>query len=177
MSEGAENVLVSLCVNERWHEISVGADDTLMDVLRDRLRLTSCRETCGLGLCGSCTVVVNGRAVSACIAPAFTLDGASIGTAEGLAGEAGLSPLQEAFVREQAFQCSFCTPGFLMSATAMLDDGEEEPDVEGVLSGHLCRCGSYRQILDAVRQCAGQCRGGSSGQANSRLTTSRRMEE
>ena len=159
MSEGAESVVVSLRVNEHTHELRVGADDTLLDVLRDQLNLTSCRESCGLGLCGSCTVVVNGRAVNACIAPAFTLDGSAVRTAEGLEEGTNLSPLQEAFVNEQALQCAFCTPGFLMSATAMLDEGEEQPDVESALVGHLCRCGSYRQILDAVHQvCPGKSR-------------------
>lgn len=155
MREGSDSVLVRLRVNGRLHEARVGADDTLLDVLNRQLHLTSCRETCGLGLCGSCTVVVDGRAVSACIAPAFTLDGAVVRTAEGLEGARELSPLQEAFVAEQAFQCSFCTPGFLMSATAMLDEGPGHADAEDALSGHVCRCGSYRQILAALRRVDG----------------------
>jgi aerobic-type carbon monoxide dehydrogenase small subunit (CoxS/CutS family) len=152
MPDGSDSVVVTLRVNGRAHEVRVGADDTLLDVLRYRLHLTSCRETCGLGLCGTCTVVVDDRAVSACIAPAFALDGAVVRTAEGLEGNRELSPLQAAFVDEQAFQCSFCTPGFLMSATAMLEEGPGHADVEDALSGHVCRCGSYRQILAAVRR-------------------------
>jgi aerobic-type carbon monoxide dehydrogenase small subunit (CoxS/CutS family) len=145
----AESVPLRLTVNGRAHEVSVSAADTLLDVLHGRLRLTSCRETCGLGLCGSCTVTVDGRAVSACIAPAFTLDGAEVRTAEGLGTATELSDLQQAFVDEQAFQCSYCTPGFLMSATAMLEEGGE-CDLHEALGGHLCRCGSYRQIVAAV---------------------------
>lgn len=150
MSEiAAASVPLRLTVNGRRHEVPVAAADTLLDVLRDRLGLTSCRETCGLGLCGSCTVTVDGRAVSSCIAPAFTLDGAEVRTAEGLGSATGLDELQQAFVDEQAFQCSFCTPGFLMSATAMLEE-DGEPDLHEALGGHLCRCGSYRQIVAAI---------------------------
>jgi aerobic-type carbon monoxide dehydrogenase small subunit (CoxS/CutS family) len=151
MLEGNESVRVSMEVNGRRLEADVTADDTLLDVLRDHFRLASCRETCGLGLCGSCTVVVDGRAVSACISPAFALEDARVTTTEGLEDGSGLSPLQQAFVKQQAFQCSFCTPGFLMSATAMLAERPPEIDVENALGGHVCRCGSYRQILCAVR--------------------------
>lgn len=153
MTDGAETIRITLQVNGRACTAAVSVDDTLYDVLRTQLGLTSCRETCGLGVCGTCTVILDGRAVSACLAPAFPLDGAVVRTAEGLECGAHLSPLQQAFVEHQAFQCSFCTPGFLMSATAMLDDGPGA-DPEVALSGHLCRCGSYRQILAAVRSAA-----------------------
>lgn len=149
----AQSVTIALGVNGRSYAVSVTAEDSLLDVLRDRLLLFSCRQTCGLGLCGSCAVIVDGRAVNSCIAPAFSLDGAVVRTAEGLESATGLSPLQAAFVEEQAFQCSFCTPGFLMSATAMLEEEGPGPvDVEDALGGHLCRCGSYEQILAAVRR-------------------------
>lgn len=150
--QAAESVTITLSVNGRDHAVPVSAEDSLLDVLRDRLLLFSCRQTCGLGLCGSCAVIVDGRAVNSCIAPAFSLDGAVVRTAEGLESATGLSALQEAFVEEQAFQCSFCTPGFLMSATAMLEEEPEPFDVEDALGGHLCRCGSYEQILAAVRR-------------------------
>lgn len=146
---GSRVVPLMIRVNGQLHEMSVTSDDTLLDVLRRDLHLFSCRETCGLGLCGSCTVVVDGRAVSACLAPAFTQQGCDIGTAEGLETGTQLHPVQQAFIDEQAFQCSFCTPGFLMSVVAMLEE-DSAPDVERVLSGHLCRCGSYRQIGVAV---------------------------
>jgi carbon-monoxide dehydrogenase small subunit len=156
---GSETFLLDVRVNGKAHRIPVTADDTLLDVLRRDLRYFSCRETCGLGLCGSCTVVVDGRAVSACLAPAFTQDGSEVRTAEGLEDTDGLHPVQRAFVEEQAFQCSFCTPGFLMSTVAMLEE-DGPPDVEAALSGHLCRCGSYRQILAAVGKAVGDREGG-----------------
>jgi carbon-monoxide dehydrogenase small subunit len=142
-------VELTMRVNGRLHRVPVTADDTLLDVLRRDLRYFSCRETCGLGLCGSCTVMVDGRAISACLAPAFSQEGCDVRTAEGLEGEEELHPVQRAFVDEQAFQCSFCTPGFIMSTVAMLED-PASTDVEDALTGHLCRCGSYRQILAAV---------------------------
>jgi aerobic-type carbon monoxide dehydrogenase small subunit (CoxS/CutS family) len=150
-----EVLTVSVRVNGTLHRVPVTADDTLLDVLRDRLRLSSCRETCGIGLCGSCTVVVDGRAVSSCLAPAFTHDGAEILTAEGLESGDELHPVQRAFVAEQAFQCSFCTPGFLLSTVAMLAEEHGDRDVEATLAGHLCRCGSYQQIKCAVARLVG----------------------
>ncbi len=149
MSDGSPTFVLTLRVNGTPHRVPVTADDTLLDVLRRDLRYFSCRETCGLGLCGSCTVVVDGRAVSACLAPAFAQEGCEVRTAEGLEGLDALHPAQQAFVEEQAFQCSFCTPGFLMSTVAMLED-DAPLDVDDALTGHLCRCGSYRQILAAV---------------------------
>lgn len=139
---------VALRVDGTRREVAVGADDTLLDVLRDRLRLHSCRETCGIGVCGSCTVRVDGRAVSACLTMAFTCDGADVETAEGPA----VGHVRQAFLDNQAFQCSYCTPGFVMSVAAMLDEPPERRDAEAALSGHLCRCGSYRQIRAAVRE-------------------------
>ena len=159
MSDGSETFRLDLRVNGKAHRILVSADDTLLDVLRRDLRLFSCRETCGLGLCGSCTVIVDGRAVSASLAPAFTQEGAEVRTAEGLEEGESLHPVQQAFVEEQAFQCSFCTPGFLMSTVAMIEE-EGPADMESALTGHLCRCGSYRQILAAIGKVVSE--GGSS---------------
>jgi aerobic-type carbon monoxide dehydrogenase small subunit (CoxS/CutS family) len=150
-TDGTASMWITLDVNGAECSVEVTADDTLVDVLRGELNLTSCRETCGLGLCGSCTVVVDGHAVSACLAPAFQADGAIVRTAEGLQRGAEPSRLQRAFVEEQAFQCSFCTPGFLMSATALLEE-EGSRSVEDALSGHVCRCGSYDQIVRAVER-------------------------
>ncbi|HEX6445367.1 MAG TPA: (2Fe-2S)-binding protein [Streptosporangiales bacterium] len=139
---------LTLRVDGTEHELAVGADDTLLDVLRDRLRLHGCRETCGIGVCGSCTVRMDGRAVSSCLTMAFTCAGAEVETGESPAAER----VRRAFLDNQAFQCSYCTPGFVMSVAAMLDEPPERRDVEAALSGHLCRCGSYRQIRAAVRE-------------------------
>jgi len=126
---------------------------TAVEVLRG-LELFSVRETCALGVCGTCTILLDGTAVSACLTPAFRLDGASVITVEGLAE--GLHPIQQAFVDENAFQCSFCTPGFVLGATALLDAVGEirRDDVEAYLGGHLCRCGSYENIVRAVKRSA-----------------------
>jgi xanthine dehydrogenase YagT iron-sulfur-binding subunit len=181
MTEAAPTFLLRMRVNGRPHQVPVTADDTLLDVLRRELRFFSCRETCGLGLCGSCTVMVDGRAVSACLAPAFVQDGADVRTAEGLEDGAALHPVQQAFVDEQAFQCSFCTPGFLISVVAMLEE-DGTPDTEQALSGHLCRCGSYRQIVAAVdrvvceRTRPAEC-AGPSGAAHPTVPTIRQNEE
>lgn len=125
-------------------------------VLRGR-GLLSVRETCGLGVCGTCTILLDGEPVSACILPLYAMDGRSVRTVEGLADGGQLSDLQEQFIARQAFQCSFCTPGFLMSATALLDAADGPLDDRAVtegLHGHLCRCGCYAAIKEAVLACA-----------------------
>jgi len=139
---------ITLRVNGVNHDVLVGAGDTLLDVLRERLHIYSCRETCGIGVCGSCTVRLNGRAVSSCLTMAFTCSAAEVDTAEG--GSAGR--VQQAFLDHQAFQCSFCTPGFVMSVAAMLDEPADRRDADAALSGHLCRCCSYQQIRAAVQE-------------------------
>lgn len=168
----SEALRIGLRVNARDVVVTVRAEDSLLDVLRDQLRLDGCRRTCGMGLCGACTVVLDGRAVNSCITPAFPLDGVVVTTVEGLGTEGRLSALQQAFVDRQAFQCAFCTSGFLMSAAAALDDDSAPLDIDRVIEGHLCRCGSYPQIEEALRDVAesgsersrcGRSRGGEDG--------------
>jgi aerobic-type carbon monoxide dehydrogenase small subunit (CoxS/CutS family) len=121
--------------------------------------LLSVRETCGLGVCGTCTVLLDDEPVSACILPLYALEGGVLRTAEGLAEGGRLSELQEQFIASQAFQCSFCTPGFLMSGTALLEATDGPLDAQAVedgLQGHLCRCGCYAAITEAVQACAGR---------------------
>ena len=118
--------------------------------------LFSVRETCGVGICGTCTVLLDGQPVSTCILPLFQAEGRTLQTAEGLEQEGRLSRLQEQFIESQAFQCSFCTPGFLMSAHALLqhrDQALSDEAIEAGLQGHLCRCGCYQTIKEAVRLC------------------------
>lgn len=156
-TDGSTAARVRVRVNGVDHEWDVDATSTLVDLLRNRLSLTGCREACGIGVCGSCAVLLDGRAVSACLTLGFTLDGATVVTAEGLDG-AGWRRVQEAFISEQAFQCSFCTPGFAVSVAAMLQDPEPEPEpqpegqIERALAGHLCRCGSYQEVSAAARR-------------------------
>jgi aerobic-type carbon monoxide dehydrogenase small subunit (CoxS/CutS family) len=142
---------LTLRVNGIEHHVLVGAHDTLLDVVRGQLRLYSCRETCGIGVCGSCTVRLDGRAVSACLTMAFTCRDADVQTAEGGSADR----VQQAFIDHQAFQCSFCTPGLVMSVAAMLDEPADGQDAEAALSGHLCRCCSYQQMRSAVRELFG----------------------
>jgi aerobic carbon-monoxide dehydrogenase small subunit len=153
-------MLVSLTVNGRAVEVVAGGTETLHDVLR-RLHLLSVREACGLGLCGSCTVVVDGRLASSCLVLAGAADGASVETAESLAADGELSPIQQAFVDATAFQCSFCTPGFLLSTRALLEENPAPTtdEVRHYLAGNLCRCGSYLKIEQAVLDAAERLRG------------------
>jgi carbon-monoxide dehydrogenase small subunit len=140
---------VRLSVNGR--EVEVAADGTLHEALR-RLGLLSVREACGLGLCGSCTVVLDGRLVSSCLVLTGAVEGSSVETVESLPANGELHPLQQAFVAANAFQCSFCTPGFLLSARALLEENPKPSadEVRHYLAGNLCRCGSYVKIEEAV---------------------------
>ena len=126
---------ITLTVNGIEYDMLVGANDTLLDILRQRLQLYSCRETCGIGVCGSCTVLVDGRAVSSCLTMAFMCSGVEVQTAE----NRSTNRIRQAFIEHQAFQCSFCTPGFVMSIAAMLEEPSERRDAAAALSGHLCR--------------------------------------
>ncbi|MCI0635215.1 MAG: (2Fe-2S)-binding protein [Actinobacteria bacterium] len=134
---------------------------TLLEVLRRELDLAGAREGCGVGMCGACTVLVDGRPVSSCLLLAPLATGRAITTIEGLAGPDGsLDPVQQAFMDRNAFQCSYCTPGFVLTAKALLAENPSptETEVEEYLSGNLCRCGCYREIVAAVldvRQTAG----------------------
>lgn len=141
---------ITLTVNGVRHEVLASSEDTLLDVLRRELRLFSCRETCGLGMCGVCTVLVDGKAVSACLQLAIARPDIDVTTAEGLVRDGNLHPVQQAFADEQAFQCSYCTPGFVMSVVAMTQEPDGHRDVDQALSGHLCRCTTYGRIRAAV---------------------------
>jgi aerobic-type carbon monoxide dehydrogenase small subunit (CoxS/CutS family) len=144
---------IDVIVNRRQLRLEAEPLATAVDVLRDA-GLFSVRETCALGVCGTCTVLLDGAAVSACLTPAFRLDRVEITTVEGLAD--GLHPVQQAFLDEHAFQCSFCTPGFVLATKALLDAVTQirKDDLEAYLGGHLCRCGSYENIVRAVRRAA-----------------------
>ena len=143
--------------------VSVRPGDRLIDVLRGPLGFTGTKEGCGNGECGACTVIVDGRAVNACLFPAVEADGREVVTIEGLTGPRGeLSGLQKAFVENGGVQCGFCTPGMVMSAKALLDSNPDpsEFEIRDGLRGNLCRCTGYFQIVGAVKAAA---RGGSDG--------------
>ncbi|WP_042248671.1 (2Fe-2S)-binding protein [Paracoccus sp. PAMC 22219] len=135
---------------------AIALDDpraTLLDVLRERIGLTGTKKGCDRGQCGACTVLIDGRRMNACLALALSHDGASITTVEGLAQGCDLHPVQAAFIRHDGFQCGYCTPGQIMSAIALIAEGEAGLDPERVregMSGNLCRCAAYAGITEAV---------------------------
>jgi len=142
-------------------EVSARVDPSwsLLRLLREELNLTGAKEGCGVGECGACTVIVDGRAVNSCIYPALEAEGKSVTTIEGVAAPDGtLHPIQRAFIEKGAVQCGFCTPGMVLSAKALLDEvaAPTEAQIKTALSGNLCRCTGYTQILEAVRSAAGE---------------------
>jgi nicotinate dehydrogenase subunit A len=143
---------VMLTVNGRPWEGEVPEGASLLDVLRERLGLTGTKYGCGEGQCGSCTVLVNGRAVRACTTRVSAVRSA-VTTIEGLATDGRLHPVQQAFIEAQAFQCGFCTPGMVMGAAALLARNPRPTDdqIDRALDGHLCRCGTYPRIVEAVK--------------------------
>jgi carbon-monoxide dehydrogenase small subunit len=139
---------------------AIGPHHNLVEVLQREFNLFGARESCGQGMCGCCTVLVNGIAVSGCLYLAAFVDGAEVTTVEHLAGGAGLSPVQEAFIEAGAFQCGFCTPGFVLMTTQLLERHPDPDDdqIRHYLSGNLCRCGAYPEVLSAVKLAARKLR-------------------
>jgi len=137
-------------------EADVKPHHNLVELLQTQFGLTGARETCGQGMCGCCTVVVNGKAVSACLYLASFVDGAEVVTVESLDTPNKLSPVQEAFIETSAFQCGYCTPGFVLMVTQLLDEHPDPNDdqIKHYLSGNLCRCATYPEVMDAVRLAA-----------------------
>jgi len=145
-----------LNINDSSYEIPAGTR-TLLDVLRDDLGLGGAKEGCGLGMCGACTVLVDGKPFSACLTLAAQVGGRAITTIEGLSRDGQLHPVQQAFIDERAFQCAYCTPGFILTAVALLEENSNptEEQIREFLAGNLCRCGSYRNIIRAVLKAGG----------------------
>ena len=149
-------------VNGREIEASVKPNQTLLEWLRDDLRLRGSREGCGVGVCGSCTVLVDGRPVSSCLMLATNAEGKEIQTIEGLAKGDELDPVQQAFLDQQAFQCGYCTSGMIMATKALLSSNPKpsEEEVRDYLSGNICRCGTYQRIRAAIKTAANLRKGG-----------------
>jgi carbon-monoxide dehydrogenase small subunit len=143
---------VTLTVNRRERRLAVPADETLLTTLRERLGLTGAKLGCNEGVCGACTVLLDGHAVRACLALSANCEGAGITTVEGLGEGRALTRLQEAFIAAGAVQCGFCTSGMLMAATALLAERRAATvdEIRAGLAGNLCRCTGYRKIVDAV---------------------------
>ena len=154
---------ISLTVNGVARQVAV--DDprvTLLDLLRERLDLTGAKKGCDRGQCGACTILVDGRRINSCLALALSHDGANILTVEGLAHGDALHPVQASFIAHDGFQCGFCTPGQIMSAIGLIEEGQAGDDPERVregMSGNLCRCGAYAGITDAVLEAQQQIAG------------------
>ena len=150
------NVTVNTRINGRSYELRVAPHQTLLDILRDDLGLTGTKRGCEVGECGACTVLLNGKAVNSCLVLAPQIDGQEILTVEGLIENGKLHPLQESFLDHDAVHCGFCTPGMLMSARDLLDHEEDpgERDIRIAISGNLCRCTGYVQIVEAIADVA-----------------------
>ncbi len=158
---------ITLRVNGLSETQEVESNRTLLELLRDDLNLTGTKEGCNEGECGACMVLVNGRAVNSCLVLAVEVDGADVTTIEGLADGPHLHPLQRAFLAHSAVQCGFCTPGMIITAFGLLKENPRptEADVRQALSGSLCRCTGYRQIIDAVLEAADAMRAEPADQA------------
>jgi aerobic-type carbon monoxide dehydrogenase small subunit (CoxS/CutS family) len=150
--------IVQLTVNGVTRDVLVEPHHTLLDVLRRDFDLMSVREGCGIGMCGACTVLVNGEPISSCLQLAALAQGKDLVTLEGLSANGELHPVQQAFLDHAAFQCSFCTPGFILATKALIEENPAVTPEEAreYLSGNLCRCGSYVNILKAVLAAAQQ---------------------
>jgi carbon-monoxide dehydrogenase small subunit len=149
-------IRVSLKVNGKKYQLETPPNRTLLEVLREDLRLTAAKDGCSSGECGACTVLMDGKAVNSCLVLIGSADGHSIETVEGLHKTGAPHPLQKAFVEKGAVQCGFCTPGVLMAAKALLDQNPD-PDEEQIrmaLAGNLCRCTGYTKIIEAVQEAA-----------------------
>ncbi len=146
--------LITLTVNDREYEVAVAPNRTLTRLLREDLNLLGTKEGCGVGDCGACTVILDGKPVNSCLVLAVQADGSSIKTIEGVAQGDCLHPVQETFVEMGAIQCGFCTPGMILSATSLLEKKPHptEQEVRQALSGNLCRCTGYQKIVEAVQE-------------------------
>ena len=144
---------IRLEVNGARHDLEVDTRSTLLDVLRDTLGLTGAKRGCDRGECGACTVLLDEAPINACITLAATLSGRSVRTVEGLADGETLHPIQAAFLENDGGQCGFCTPGFLMSAVALLESNPSpsEPEIREALAGNICRCNAYGRIIASVK--------------------------
>lgn len=145
---------ISMIVNGKTYSIEVDIKESLLEVLRNRLQFTGVKQGCSVGECGACTVLIDGTAINSCIYLAVWADGKKITTIEGVSKDGELSKVQQAFIDEGAVQCGFCTPGLVLTTTALVESGKEYSDeeIKREISGHLCRCTGYNKIFNAVKK-------------------------
>ena len=150
---------ITFNLNGESVQVEIEPHVTLLQLLRDKLELMGTKEGCGMGECGACTVILNGKTVNSCIFPAIEVDGKNVITIEGLTDAQGnLHPIQKAFIEHGAVQCGFCTPGMVLSAKALLDENPKpaEEEIRSGIAGNLCRCTGYLQIVQAIKAASGQ---------------------
>jgi carbon-monoxide dehydrogenase small subunit len=155
-------ITIHMTVNGAERELTTAPNRRLLDLLREDLGLLGTKEGCGIGECGACTVILDGKKVNSCLLLAGQADGSSVVTIEGLGGhDERLHPLQQAFIDAGAVQCGYCTPGMIVSAADLLDSNPDpsEEEIKEAIAGNVCRCGAYRQIIDAVQRAAKQMNG------------------
>jgi carbon-monoxide dehydrogenase small subunit len=149
-------MIINLTVNGKEHSVQIEPHDRLLDLLRNKLRLTGAKEGCGEGECGSCTVIMDGKAVNSCTVLAYQARGSKIVTIEGLAPQGEMDVIQRAFVDNGAIQCGYCTPGMILSARALLFENSDptEEEIRAAVGGNTCRCTGYINIIKAIKQAA-----------------------
>lgn len=171
-------IVVTIKVNGESRTASVPPETTLLELLRENFRLTGTKLGCGVGDCGACTVIVDGKAINACLMLAAQADGREVLTIEGLASMGRLHPIQEAFECHASLQCGFCGPGVIMSAKALLDENPEPTtrQIRSALAGHLCRCTGYAKMIEAIHDAARTLRAEAAGKAVQRNRVEYRAE-
>ena len=154
LSEEPVAIPITLKINGEERRVDVAPWETLLDLLRERLDLTGSKKGCDHGQCGACTVLVDGKRINSCLVLAVVKDGSEVTTIEGLGAIDRLHPMQEAFIEHDAFQCGYCTPGQICSAIGMLEEGHANTreEIRELMSGNICRCGAYTNIVDAIEQ-------------------------
>ena len=154
--EKHERIPVTFTINGKETTVMIKPHARLLDVIRDDLRLTGTKEGCSVGECGACTVIVDGKAVTACLVPGISVEGRKVVTIEGVADGEKLHPIQEQIIKHNALQCGFCIPGFIMSAKALLDANPDptKEEIRRAISGNLCRCTGYEQLVEAIYDAA-----------------------
>jgi aerobic-type carbon monoxide dehydrogenase small subunit (CoxS/CutS family) len=148
---------IATTINGQRHPLQVNSNQTLLELLRDELKLKGAVEGCSVGVCGSCTVLIDGKPVSSCLTLASNIEDKQVITIEGLSQNGDLDPVQQAFLKHQAFQCGFCTTGMIMAVKGLLNVHPHPSDEQArdYLSGNLCRCGTYKEVLAAVEELSG----------------------